>query len=157
MARSLQIEPPEGLDSQAENIKMKSDVESQTATSMRGHNFLLFPHWLHISLLFIPNVYRSRVSHLDIRPDLAHASLFGMADRELWSTWALPDLPREGKVFLYHLLELEKKIHSPQDEHELPPPFFMLGVTWKEFIRGLVQEWQTLNLVSAILVPSVLH
>lgn len=108
-----------------------------------------------ILLLFLPKLYLSRIERLDGNADLAREGLFKMATKETWSDKVPSSTPREGRAFLNHILELENNTYSKRDVYQLPPSYRTLGKRWTDFIDNLLQEWQTLNVVSVLLIPSV--
>ncbi|KXN85152.1 hypothetical protein AN958_11642 [Leucoagaricus sp. SymC.cos] len=71
---------------------------------------------------------------------------------------ANPTLFGSGSAFLTRLLEYENNVRgrSPDDRIELPLAYLRIGNRWETFVSSLLQEWQTLNIVSALLVPGIL-
>lgn len=114
-------------------------------------------------LLRLPNLYLSRIERLGGNADLARERMFELAMSDSWSQsprvpgWSKAvSIPRTGKAFLTRLVEFEGNIRGASDVYNLPASYLSLGMKWGGFVDSLLQEWQTLNLVSALLVPSVI-
>jgi hypothetical protein len=132
-------------------------LERQTEDKKRERlTGLLSPFYslYKLCLLRLPNLYLSRIERLGGNAVLARERMFEMATTTQWES--PPLVPRTGKAFLNHIMELEVNVRSANSEYNLPASYLNLGKKWGGFVDSLLSEWQTLNIVSALLVPSVL-
>lgn len=134
----------------ARPLRSDSMVEKQVSDQERKRltGFFSLIHQIYtLFLLRLPNLYLSRVERLSGQATLAGGSLLVMAQ-------TYPST--SGKDFLNRLSELETNIREPNDTYKLPVSYLNLGIKWRGFVDSLLQEWQTLNIISALLVPGIL-
>ncbi|KAJ3563178.1 hypothetical protein NP233_g9107 [Leucocoprinus birnbaumii] len=135
--------------------KLAPDVERRPLTGFISLFYSLYTTFL----LQLPNVYISRIERLGGQAELASEDILKMAARSDWSNPSSRNnsaIPRTSKAFLDYVATLESNVREANDVYKLPVSYLSLGRKWQGFVDSLLQEWQTLNLVSALLVPGIL-
>jgi len=99
-------------------------------------------------LLHLPSHYFDRVDRLSRDANMALKEILDLA---------VESNMRCGDDFQTQILDLGQH-SSPTivDPDSLPPAYRQLTVRWSCFIDDLLEEWRTLNIVSALLVPWVM-
>lgn len=103
----------------------------------------LLPRQIYLHLLLrLPSLYSTRVGQILNDADL---SLVEMKDM------ALRALAADDKAIQY--IATIRKDTEPREI--LPPAYQRTKERWESFVDSLLEEWRTLNIVSALLVPCV--
>lgn len=99
--------------------------------------------------LYLPSHYFNRVDRLSRDANMALKEILDLAV-ELNVTC--------GNDFQTKILDLgQHSSPSIVDPESLPPAYRQLTIRWSCFIDDLLEEWRTLNIVSALLVPWVIY
>lgn len=145
--------PPPLLNSGSVDSDKTLDEEAQVALDAPGRlsSFCIsltdtLPRQVYMHLLLkLPSHYFGRVDRLAREANLALKEILDMAVRAEC---------KGGWEFQNEILDLGRDA-SPlaTDFKSLPPSYQQLTLRWGCFIDSLIEEWKTLNLVSALLVP----
>ncbi|KAF9449703.1 hypothetical protein P691DRAFT_774475 [Macrolepiota fuliginosa MF-IS2] len=100
--------------------------------------------YLHL-LLRLPSLYFTRFNQI-----LSDANLSLMEMKDM----ALRALAADSTAIRF--LRTVRSGRNPEYRQVLPPAYQQMKERWELFIDGLLEEWRTLNLVSALLVPGIL-
>jgi len=96
-------------------------------------------------LLRLPSHYFDRVDRLSRDANMALKEILDLA---------VESNMKCGDDFQTQILDLGQHSSSTiVDPDSLPPAYRQLTVRWSCFIDDLLEEWRTLNIVSALLVP----
>lgn len=99
------------------------------------------PHQVYLLFLFrLPALYSSRVARIFQEAGLEVEEIEEMAAQAS---------VEENKNFQYSMLD---KGYLPETTF-LSPPFMRFRVAWEFLVDKLVREWETLNIVSVLLLP----
>lgn len=99
------------------------------------------PRQIYVHLLLrLPSLYSNRVGQI---LDDADLSLVEMKDM------ALRALAADHKAIQY----IASLRHGSEPREILPPAYQQVKERWEIFVDSLLEEWRTLNIVSALLVP----
>lgn len=101
--------------------------------------------------LLIPSLYFFRVDQVLKSADLTIEEITYLATRNGGSGRIGDNTPKENNRS--QSSTQDNLSYDPQDLASLLPSYEKLRHEWRDMIRDFVEEWKTLNVVSAVLVP----